>query len=107
MSKLKGLMASIFRCVEYECPINKFDRLCHVVIIDERVNAPFEVLEERPAVKILTKTHNGNKYIYAEPLEPGNYAFGGSFIYCSDSRFAAINKYPIPLHDRQMDLETR
>lgn len=107
MENLKGLMVSIFRCVEYECPINKFDRLHHVVIIDKRVSAPFEVLEDRPAVRILEKRHGDKVYIYAEPLEPGYYAFGGSFIYASDSRFAEINRYPIPLHDRQMNLETR
>ena len=50
------------------------------------------------------KTVFGNKYIYAEPAKPGNYAHGGNFLYTSNGVFPEFNK-PIPLHDRQMDLE--
>lgn len=106
MDKQFGLMVSIFRCVEYEHPINKFDRLHHVIVIDPRTPGAYSITKDTPGVKILTKTSKGIDYVYAEPLEPGHYAFGGSFIYTNDGRFDELSRYPIPLHDRQMDLET-
>lgn len=41
-------------------------------------------------------------YVRCKPLinKDKHYMDGGNFIYSSDSRFAEINKYPIPIHDR-------
>ena len=56
-------------------------------------------------VIIVKRNLPGGEYIHAEPDKPGSWAFGGTFISCSDSRMHEINKYPIPLHDRNMQLE--
>jgi hypothetical protein len=48
-------------------------------------------------------------YLRVVPLdaEPGRWAFGGNFVYATDSRFAAVSKYPLPIHDRDMTKERR
>lgn len=104
MGTLKGFTANIFRS-DYDCNINKMQGKKTVTIIDADLPKMTEESEERPAVKIVRRDLFGGQYLHAEPLKPGSYAFGGSFIYCSDSRFSDISKYPIPLHDRQMNLE--
>lgn len=59
---------------------------------------------EYPAVKLVRRIIFGAEYLHAEPVDrPANAVgpmFGGAFIYSSDSRFNAVNPYPIPLHDR-------
>jgi hypothetical protein len=59
----------------------------------------------RPLVVIKKKKVCGEEYVYAEPIdEPTGvgWMMGGTFIYSTDSRFRQfLNKYPIPLHDRQ------
>jgi hypothetical protein len=65
-------------------------------------------LEEAPAgvpeIIIETRKLSHGDYLTAYPIEKktdGNwYMFGGSFVYCSDSRFSSIFRYPVPLHDR-------
>jgi hypothetical protein len=84
-------MIQIFRPsyngVPYHCAINVFnDR--------EWVDAA--------EVVIKTKNYSGNDYVYAEPVQEGTYAFGGTLIHDSgDPLFAT----PIKLHDRNMRLE--
>ena len=51
-----------------------------------------------------TSTFRGETYTYAEPAEPGNYAFGGTILFTSNGCYPDFN-VPIKLHDRQMDLE--
>lgn len=100
---MKGLMCSIYRDT-YNCQLNKFYMAEHVIVPIE--NGVFEPHAEMPAVKLVTRELFRGTYTHAEPAdrEPGEYfAFGGSFIYSSDSRFPT--KYPIPLHDRRMNLE--
>lgn len=104
METLKGFTADIFRS-DYDCNLNKMQGIKRVTIIDNDLPKMSEVTENYPAVKIVRRNIFGYDYIHMEPIEPGSYAFGGSFIYCSDSRFSDISKYPIPLHDRQMNLE--
>lgn len=77
----------------------------NVTIIDPMLPEFYEPTPQAPGVKLVRRYINGNLYIHAEPMEPGSYAFGGRFIYCSDGRFREINKYPIPLHDRDMSKE--
>ena len=98
----KGLIASIYRD-DYTCILNKFNDKKRVLVYVS--GGVFEPSPDIPAVKIMSKDSG---YIYAVPevQDPGEYfAFGGSFIYCSDSRFGQVSKYPIPLHDRRMNLE--
>ena len=78
-------------------------------LVDESINAPFEV-DEGDIYLVLVRRHLfGKDYIHAEPRINGQSVreqgetgpmMGGNFIYSSDSRFRAINEYPIPVHDR-------
>jgi len=102
---MKGLTANIYRDSDYKCPINVFDNKKAVTVIDPDIAEIFTPSDDRPAVKLVRRNIYGKKYIHAEPIEPGFYAFGGSFIYTSDSRLREINQYPIPLHDRDMSKE--
>jgi hypothetical protein len=105
MKNLKGLTADIYRA-GYDCKINVMYGKKSVTIIDPKIDEIFEANDEKPAVQIKRKNAFGQEYIYAEPIGgSGFYAFGGSYIACSDSRVRALNKYPIPLHDRDMSLE--
>lgn len=56
-------------------------------------------------VRVVTKNVFDEEYKHIEPYaeKPSNkvgYMFGGCYCGCSDSRFRAISKYPLPLHDR-------
>lgn len=60
---------------------------------------------ERNEIALKEKTApDGKKYLYAEPAEPGSYAFGGTLLYTSNGIYPEFNT-PIKLHDRQMNLE--
>jgi len=102
--KNKGLTASIYRS-DYDSKINVMYGKKSVTIIDDQISELFEPDENHPPVRIVRRQLAGGEYIHAEPMEPGYYAFGGSFIHCSDSRIRSLNKYPIPLHDRDMTKE--
>jgi hypothetical protein len=105
MANLKGLIAEIYRA-GYDCKINVMCGKKSVTIIDPKIDEIFEANDDRPPVQIKRKTAFGQEYIYAEPIGgSGFYAFGGTYIACSDSRVRELNKYPIPLHDRDMTLE--
>lgn len=104
METKKGLTADIYRGT-YDSKINVMRGKKSVTIIDKELPPIFEANEESPAVRIVRRQLQGGEYIHAEPLAPGWYAFGGTFITCSDSRIKALNKYPIPLHDRDMSKE--
>ncbi len=54
--------------------------------------------KEMPAVCIKKRT--SPDLLYAEPVKPGNYEFGGAFIYSEHPSFYNLSPYPIPLHDR-------
>lgn len=100
----KGFTAEIYRST-FKDSLSKFKGINHVTIIDEAVPKMYEPTEDAPGVKIVRRFLFGSEYIHAEPVDPGSYAASGSFIYCSDSRFGDLSPYPIPLHDRQMNLE--
>lgn len=102
---MKGLILEIYRAKGYGCSINVLDKKDTVTLIDKDIPEIFEANEERPAVRIVRRVIYGTEYIHAEPFERGFYAFGGSYITTSDSRVKTINKYPIPLHDRDMSKE--
>ena len=68
--------------------------------------SPFYGREEVDHTEIVVKTKNvfGKVYEYAEPATPGFYAFGGTFLYTSNSVIPGYT-HPIPLHDRDMSKE--
>jgi hypothetical protein len=97
--ELKGLIAEIYRGT-YDSKQNVMHGKQNVTIIDEQIDEIFTASEQAPPVRIVRRNINGTPYIHAEPIEKGCYQFGGTYITCSDSRIRALNKYPIPLHDR-------
>jgi len=100
----KGLILEIYRS-DYDARINKMTSKKSVLLVDNRIPKICDETEDYPAVKLVTRHLFGKDYTHAEPIEAGHYAFGGTFIYTSDSRVRNIAEYPIPLHDRQMNLE--
>ena len=57
-------------------------------------------------VRLVTRQLPGGPYTHAEPAQEGWYAFGGTFLFTSNGVHPEFNR-PIPLHDRDMSLETR
>jgi len=109
---MKGFTADIFKHEGRSCAGGSgiSDLTDSVTIIDPRIPAMYEPTPEAPGVRIKVKNVFGTDYIYAVPLEkPEGMTgpmMGGSFIYCCDSRFRELSKYPIPLHDRFETQET-
>ena len=103
---MKGFQADIYHCGHTDSLSPMRDALS-VTIIDEQLPAMHTPSDDSPAVKLVRRRLFGVDYIHAEPVTPGSYAFGGRFIYTCDSRFRELTRYPIPLHDRNMDLETK
>ena len=83
----------------------------NLILLGDRVAGVFSPSEEIPAVLLVERVIYGNTYLSAVPCDSegeklaGQYAFGGNFIYTSDSRFPS--KQPIPIHDRNMNKENR
>lgn len=96
---MKGLTATIYRGT-YDSRQNVMNGKTTVTIIGDNIDKIFTASEQAPPVRIVRRQISGGEYIHAEPINPGCYQFGGTYISCSDSRVRALNKYPIPLHDR-------
>lgn len=102
----KGLTCEIYRSRHSNCTLNKFNEKQSVLV--PMASGASEPAEDRPAVRIVTRNLFGKEYTHAEPAEKEegeSFAFGGSFIYTCDSRFREQFPYPLPLHDRRMNLE--
>jgi len=102
---MKGLLVSILETKgQGDCSNNGISSKCkHVILVGKGIPEIFESNEDIPAVRIVERDLHHGTYLTAYPVEPcppncTGYMFGGTFIYCSDSRFPA--KYPVPLHDR-------
>lgn len=94
---MNGLLCFVYRsgvksslCIEQDT----------VILCGEGIPKIAEPSENAPALLLKSKINQGREYFYAVPevYENEQTAFGGNFIYTSDSRFP--NLYPIPLHDR-------
>jgi hypothetical protein len=103
-TKSSGLILEIYRS-NYDSNLNVMNGKKQVVLVGSNMPEIFEASEEMPAIRLVTRKLFGKEYTHAEPLEAGNYAFGGSFVFTSDSRLREYFDYPIPLHDRNMNLE--
>jgi len=87
-------MINIYRSKDYDPEINYFHgRDC--------VESKEIVLKEK---RVYGQGITQQVYQYAEPKEPGDYAFGGTIIFTSNGIYPEFNT-PIKLHDRRMDLE--
>jgi len=71
-------------------------------LIDPEVNGPFAPDAEAPEMNLVRRDICGQPYIHAVPasVEGKSSMFGGNYISTCDSRFSAVSKYPIPVHDR-------
>lgn len=103
-TKYKGLIAGIYRTKQADCSnkglSSKFDNV--LVVMEEKDSQVFESSADLPAVRIVRRNLFGREYIHAEPVAPGSYMFGGTYITAGDSRFSRhISRYPVALHDRQ------
>jgi hypothetical protein len=82
-------MINIYRSKDYDCVINFFYGRNFV---------------ERNEIVLKEKKVFGEVYRYAEPVEKGDYAFGGTILFTSNGIYPEFNT-PIKLHDRRMKLE--
>ena len=100
--KTKGLSCEVYRNDLGDCT-NGGISSTHKSLIIDKTDGPFEG-DAANSVKIEVKNFNGYEYKYVVPVnQPEGMCgpmFGGNFIYSSDSRFAKISKYPLPIHDR-------
>jgi hypothetical protein len=107
--EIKGLSVEIYRpagTVKTPNTLNMFWNFKTLTLVGNGVDEVITAGISTPPVQLLLNNdRTGRPYLYAEPLEPGSYAMGGNYICSSDSRFREISDYPIPLHDRQMNLE--
>lgn len=101
---MKGLLVNVFNCGFFDS-LSPIKDAKNVVIVGSGMPEIFNATEEHPPVRIVKRMFSHGEYIHAEPYEKGNYSFGGRYIFCCDSRVREINKYPIPLHDRDMSKE--
>lgn len=103
---MTGLRISVYRDHTGDCTGGGASaKRGNFVLVDESINAPFEVEEGEPYLKIVKRFLAGRDYFHLEPVfpdgkEPNEIGpmFGGNFGYCSDSRFPF--DYPLPIHDR-------
>lgn len=101
---MKGLLVFVFKDSSgYDCTANGItSHFRNLILVDKSINAPFEVGENEPYLKLVRRHLKDGEYLHAEPVNFGSGEigpmFGGNFIYTSDSRFPS--KYPIPVHDR-------
>ena len=81
----------------------------NLILLGESVAGVFSPDENTPAVALNVRNIYVNEYLSALPCDfegkvlDGQWAFGGNFIYTSDSRFPS--KQPIPVHDRDLRKE--
>lgn len=99
--RAKGLLVFVYKSELGDATANGLtSKEGKLILMGEELDGPFTPKEE---VDYLVVQKKGD-YIYCVPksiLDSKEWAmFGGNFVYTSDSRFAKISKYPIPVHDR-------
>lgn len=99
---MKGMIASIYRNAELVGDLNLLSQqFKRVLVVDNELPGIFDLDDDMLAVRLVRRTIRGAEYIHAVPLQFGekHSAFGGSFLFTSDSRLRKIAPYPIPIHD--------
>ena len=108
---MKGLPIEVYRnSNEYDCTNGgasaKSNRF---ILVDKAIDGPFEVEENDIYLVVVRRQLFGEEYLHLEPrinnkalTSAGHIGamFGGNFAYTSDSRFSALSKRPLPIHDR-------
>lgn len=106
MSKQKGLLVFIYRWGHDTTGDGVTSKVDSIILVDDKIEGPFDVEDDVPYLSLVRRNLFGGEYIHAipmlngKPITGGNQMDGGNFIYSCDSRFRAVNKYPIPVHDR-------
>ena len=102
---MKGLIATIYKD-HNDCSLQGISSRCEFVTV---VGLPdgeiFEADDKAPAVKIVKRVFAGVPYFHVEPVESGQWAFGGTIVDCCDSRFREVVEYPLRFHDRDLSKE--
>lgn len=104
MEKTKGMLVNVLRdsnggSTHY---INRFHRAKTMLIIGEGIPEVFEADNNTP-VGFLKQGALG-RLIITPDVSRTDFAFGGAFVYSSDSRFPS--NQPIHIHDRDLRLES-
>lgn len=74
------------------------DRHSKFVLIGEDLDTTSVPTDEIPALRFVREQRFGRAWtMYAEPFDAGIFAFGGNWLWTSDSRFPA--DHPIRIHD--------
>lgn len=101
----KGMLVFVYRDCHDDCTGGGITgKLDQMVLVG--VDGPFQVKDDEPYLELVRRNLFGGEYLHAEPRNVGDKSnlvgpmFGGNFVYTSDSRFNAVSKYPIPVHDR-------
>jgi len=105
---LKGLPVTVLRpATNYDCTLNGItSKVDSILLIDPQLNGIFDIKQDETYLTLIRRQirHNEPEYIHAVPTVNGvpqlGGMFGGNFVTCSDSRISALNRYPIPVHDR-------
>ena len=114
---MRGMSVSVYRNADpyysscnNKCVVTGYHH--EVFLLMETGNETLEDNKKRekplPVLKLVKKEYKGKIWVTALPNEiegdgTGRWCFGGNFIYCTDSRFAALNNgLPIPVHDSRL-----
>ena len=104
---MKVLPINIYKHNNSDCSNNgisaNYDRV-YLICEDGHIDLDENNLPNN-VVRVVTKNVFGEEYKHIESYakKPSNkvgYMFGGCYCASNDSRFRAISKYPLPLHDR-------
>lgn len=103
---MKGLLANVYRDASgVDCTNGGVSsRVTTVTITGSGIPGIFDPKESAPELRLRMRVVGGEEYCYLVPaeLDDGKHwvMFGGNYAHSSDSRIRAINKYPLPIHDR-------
>lgn len=108
---MKGLYVTVLRNADgSDCTLMGITSIVNtILLIDEKLDGLYEPKKDEFYLKLVRRKifPNEPEYIHAEPycngekIHKGAWTmFGGNYVTCSDSRIKALNRYPIPVHDR-------
>jgi len=96
---MKGLLVEVYHS-RNDCTNGGVSSMVYeAVIVGDGIPEIFAPSENAPALKLVRRIICGSPYLHLEPVESGQYMYGGNIAYSSDGRFP--NDYPLKIHDRQ------
>lgn len=104
-----GLMADVFKSPFDDCTNNGISSKADVLyIVYDNDKVPLVLSDIRECVRVVKLQTRYGEYVTCRPLYESNnmYAYGGNFLYTSDSRLKEITgtEYPVPIYDRKENL---